>query len=63
MGRYVVVSERKRCGELVDVPEDALAVSVSPAEPPDELQVTYLTPVRRIAIEPARPDGVDVDKQ
>lgn len=63
MGRYFVVSVRKRCGEHVDVPDEALGVSVVPGDRPGVLQVTYLTPVRRIAIEPPCRDRIDVDKQ
>ncbi|WP_232686296.1 hypothetical protein [Halobacterium zhouii] len=51
---YRVVSERKRAGELLDLPEGANNVSVEPADTAGYVTVTYLKPMLRV---PFRDDG------
>lgn len=47
---YRVVSEIRSNGDLLDVPSDAEDVSIEPLGRPGMVRVTYLKPVREIAI-------------
>ena len=47
---YRVVSERKRAGEVLDLPEGANNVSVEPSETTGYVTVTYLKPMLRVPI-------------
>lgn len=47
---YRVVSERKRAGELLDLPEGASNVTVEPSTTDGYVTVTYLKPMLRVPI-------------
>ncbi|WP_313694306.1 hypothetical protein [Halorarum halobium] len=59
---YRIVSEVRSNGDLLDVPTDAHDVTIEPLNRPGVVRVTYLKPVREIAItadEDASDDGGD----
>lgn len=45
---YLVVSELKRHGEQVHIPDDAVNVTVQPLGQRGVTRVTYLTPLREL---------------
>ena len=47
---YRVVSEQKRAGEVLDLPEGADNVSVEPSDTDGYVTVTYLKPMLRVPI-------------
>lgn len=63
MNRYVVVSEYRRKGERIDIPTRAEGVTIEPTGRSDVVEITYLDPVRRVAIDEPASEQIDVDKQ
>lgn len=47
---YRVVSEQKRAGEMLDLPDGANNVSVEPSGTDGYVTVTYLKPMKRVPI-------------
>lgn len=63
MNRYVVVSEYRRKGDRIDIPTRAEGISIEPTDRADVVEITYLDPVRRVAIDESGSEQIDVDKQ
>jgi hypothetical protein len=53
---YRVVSEVRADGEWMDIPDEAVEVTVEPLARAGQVRITYLKPTREVAVDGGEPE-------